>query len=90
MSSSKTFAGKTTALDTELFAIRLSITKATSFDIKHIILITASLSAAKRAVDPTVHSGQVHSLAIILALRQFFAESPNQHIDFWDCPSNAQ
>ena len=87
MSSSKVPAGRTTALDAKLFAIRLGVTKATSFDIKHIILITDSL---RRAVHPAVHSGQAHSLAIICALRQFFAESPDQLIDFWDCPSNAQ
>jgi len=90
MSSSKAPAGRTTALDAELFAIRLGVTKATSFDVKHIILITDSLSAARRAVDPAVHSGQAYSLAIICALRQFFAESHDQLIDFWDCPSNAQ
>ena len=90
MSSSKVPAGRTTALDAELFTIKLGVTKATSFNIKHIILITGSLSAARRAVDPAVHSGQAHSLAIIQTLRQFFAESPDQHIDFRDCPSNAQ
>ena len=82
MSSSKALADRATALDAKLFAIRLGVTKATSFDIKHIILTTDSLSAARRTVDPIVHSGQVHSLAIILALRQFFAKSPNQHIGF--------
>ena len=90
VSSSKAPAGRTTALDAELFAIRLGVTKVTSFNVKHIILITDSLSAARRAVDLAVHSGQAHSLAIICALRQFFTESPDQLIDFWDCPSNAQ
>jgi len=43
MSSSKAPAGRATALDAELFAIRLGVAKATSFDVKHIILITDSL-----------------------------------------------
>ena len=57
MSLSKVPAGQATALDAELFAIRLGVTKATSFDVKHIILITDSLSATRRAVNTSVHSG---------------------------------
>ena len=38
-----------------MFAIRLGVVKATSFDVKHII--TDSLTAARRAVDASVHSG---------------------------------
>ena len=55
--SSKAPVGRTIALDAELFAIRLGVAKAVSFDIKHIILIIDLLSAARRAVDPLVHSG---------------------------------
>jgi len=62
---SKVLAGRATALDVELFAIRLGVVKATSFDVKCIIIITDSLTAARRAVDTSVHSGQTHSLAII-------------------------
>ena len=87
---SKVSAGRTTALDTELFTVRLGVAKAVSFDIKHIILITDSLSATRRAVDPLVHSGQAHSLAIVCALRGFFTGQPDHSIDFWDCPSNVQ
>ena len=65
VSSSKAPAGWATALDTELFAIRLGVVKATSFDVKCIIIITNSLTAARRAVDASVHSSQAHSLAII-------------------------
>ena len=65
---SKAPANRTIALDVELFAIRLGVTKATSFDIKHIILITDSLSAARKTVEPSVY-GQAHLLAIIHALR---------------------
>ena len=68
MSSSKAPAGQITALDTELFAIRLGVSKVTSMDIECIILITDSLDSARSSVDPSVHSGQAHSLAICSAL----------------------
>jgi len=90
VSSSKAPAGRTTALDTELFTVRLGVAKAVSFDIKHIILITDSLSATRQAVDPFVHFGQAHSLIVVCALRGFFTGQPNHSINFWNCPSNAQ
>ena len=87
---SKALAGKTTAFDTELFTIRLDIAKATSIDIKCIILITDSLGSARQAVDPSVHPGQAHSLAVCSALRLFFSQGHGYRIDFWDCPSKAE
>ena len=90
MSSSKAPAGQATALDAELFAIRLGVLKTTSFDIKRIVIITDSLTAARRAVDASVHSGQAYSLAIVQALRGFFTNHPDRSIHFWDCPSKAQ
>ena len=68
VSSFKAPAGRPTAPDAELFAIRLGVSKATSMDIECIILITDSLGSARRSVDPSVHSGQAHSLAICSAL----------------------
>ena len=53
--SSKVLAGRTTAPDAELFAIRLGIAKATSMAIKYIILITDLLGSARRAVDLFVY-----------------------------------
>ena len=47
VSSSKASAGRATAPDAELFAIRLGVVKATSFDVKHIIIITDSLTTAR-------------------------------------------
>jgi len=90
MSSSKAPAEQATALDAELFAIRLGVVKATSFDVKYIIIITDSLTAARRAVNASVHSGQAHSLAIVQALRGFFTNHPDRSIHFWDCPSKVQ
>jgi len=88
--SSKALPSRTTAPDTELFAIRLDIAKATSMAIEHIILITNSLGSARRAVDPSVHPGQAHSLAVCSALRLFFSQGYDYRIDFWDCPSKAE
>jgi len=68
VSSSKAPAEQATALDTELFAIWLGVIKATSFDVKHIVIITDSFTAARRAVDTSIHSGQAHSLAIYPSL----------------------
>jgi len=90
VSSSKAPAGRATALDAELFAIRLGVVKATSFDVKCIVIITDSLTVARRAVDASIHLDQAHSLAIVQALRGFFTNHPDCSIYFWDCPSKAQ
>ena len=90
VSSSKAPAGKTTAPDAELFAIRLGIAKATSMAIERIILITNSLESARQAVDPSVHPGQAHSLAVCSVLRSFFSQGHSYKIDLWDCPSKAE
>ena len=73
-----------------MFAIRLGVVKATSFDVKRIVIITDSLTAARRAVDALVHSGQAYSLAIVQALRGFFTNHSDRLIYFWDCLSKAQ
>ena len=79
---SKALAGQATALDAELFAIRLDVVKTTSFDVKRIIIITDSLTAARRAVDASVYLDQTHSLAIVQALRDFFTNHPDRSIYF--------
>jgi len=88
--SSKAPTGQAIALDIKLFVIRLGVVKTTSFDVKHIVIITDSLTAARRAVDASVYSGQAHSLAIVQALRAFFTNHPDCSIHFWDCLSKAQ
>ena len=80
--SSKAPAGRTTAPDAELFAIRLGVSKATSMDIERIILITDSLGSARRSVDPSVHSRQAHSLAVCSALQLFFCSGSSHRIEF--------
>jgi len=90
VSFSKVLAGRTTAPDAELFAIRLSIAKATSMAIECIILITDSLESTRQAVDPSVHSGQAYSIAVCSVLRLFFSQGHGYRIDFWDCSSKAE
>jgi len=82
MSSLKTPASRTTAFDAELFVIRLGVSKATSMDIKHIILINDSLGLVRRAVDLSVHSGQAHSLSVCSTLRSFFSGDSSHGIEF--------
>ena len=82
MSSSKVPASRTTAPNTKLFAIILRVSKATSIDIKHIILTTNSLESARKVVDLSVHSRQAHSLAICSILRLFFCGSLGHKIKF--------
>ena len=54
--SSKTLAGKTTTPDTELFAIKLGVSKTTSMNIEYIILITNSLGSIRKIVDLSVYT----------------------------------
>ena len=82
MSSSKALAGRTTAPDAKLFAIRLDVSKATSMGIEHITLITDSLGPARRSVNPSVHSGQAYSLAVCSALQLFFCSGSSHRIKF--------
>ena len=90
VSSFKALADRITTSNAELFTIRLSIAKATNMAIEHIILITDSLESARQAVDPSVHPGQAHSLAVYSTLRLFFSQSHSYRIDFWDCSSKAE
>ena len=83
-------AGRTTAFDAKLFAIKLGIAKTTSMAIKYIILITDSLESTRQAVDPSVHSGQAHSLAVCSTLRLLFSQDYGYKINFWDYPSKAE
>ena len=80
--SSKTPADRTTAPNAELFVIVLGVSKATSINIEHIILINNFLSLARRAVDFSVYSKQVHLLTIYSVLRLFFSSSLSHRIEF--------
>ena len=71
-------------------AIQLGIAKATSLDVDRIVVITDSLSSARKALDPSHHSGQGESIAIAHLLRPFFNCNSNNKVEFWDCPSKAR
>ena len=90
MSFSKAPAGRTTAPDTELFAIRLEVSKATNIDIKHIIIITDSLSSTRKTVNSSVHSRQAYFLVICSILILFFCGNLSHKINFWNCSSKAE
>jgi hypothetical protein len=62
-------AGRATAPDAELFAIHLGILRCLWLgDVETILVFTDSVASACTAVDPSTHSGQLHSLAVIWAL----------------------
>ncbi|KAF9540358.1 hypothetical protein CPC08DRAFT_804716 [Agrocybe pediades] len=62
-------SGRVTAPDAEPFAIRSAVCLAVQQDnCERIVVFTDSLISAKRAVDPTLHSSQGHSLAVCRAL----------------------
>ncbi|KAJ2926390.1 hypothetical protein H1R20_g10713, partial [Candolleomyces eurysporus] len=76
-------AGKTTSACAELFAIRAAVVRATILNgCDHIIVFTNSMSSARRSVDPSVHSGQAHSLAVCKALNQWLSEGEDRYIEF--------
>jgi len=66
-------AGRVTAPDVELYAIGAAIVKTCSLpDVHTITLLTDSITSARGAMNPSVHSGQGHSLAVCRALKQWF------------------
>jgi hypothetical protein len=86
--SSIMMAGRVLASDAELFAIRAAVCKATGFvNCDRIVLFTDSIGMAKRAVDPSIHSGQAHSLAVCKALNTWLSVSPDRRVDFIETPS---
>ena len=67
-------ASRVTAPDAELYAICAAIVKACSLsNVDNITLFTDSIASARQAMNPSVHSGQGHSLAVCRALEQWFA-----------------
>ena len=71
-------------------AIRWGIAKATSLGVDCIVVITDSLSSAKKALDPPHHSGQGESIAIVHLLRPFFNRNSSNRIEFWYYSSKAR
>ncbi|KAF4622833.1 hypothetical protein D9613_001563 [Agrocybe pediades] len=81
-------AGRVTAPDAELFAICSAVCLAVQQDnCERIVVFTDLLTSAKRAVDPTLHSSQGHSLAVCRALEPWLAEDADCSITFIQVPS---
>jgi len=75
--------------EAELFAIRCGINQACSKEnVLKIIVITDSIHAAKKIFDSDSHPYQLHSIAILCELQEFFNSNPNNTIEFWECPSH--
>ena len=77
-----------TSTEAELFTIRCGINQACSKDnILKIIVVTDSIHAAKKIFDSNSHSYQLHSIAILRELQEFFKSNLDNTIEFWECPS---
>jgi len=84
-------AGRVTAPDAELFAICSAIILATQQDnCEKIYIFTDSIASARRAVDPSLHSGQGHSLAVCRTLAAWLAEDSSCTITFIQVPSKLE
>jgi hypothetical protein len=84
-------AGRATAPDAELFSIRLGLLRCLWLeDVETILVFTDSMASAHAVVDPSTHSGQSHSLAVIRALIPWLEADPLCKIQFWYIPSQAR
>jgi hypothetical protein len=87
----KILFGRVTAPDAELQAIAATVVRAIQLgDCDFIVVFTDSLHSAKRAVDPSVHSGQEHSLVVCSSLLEWFSGHPERQILFVESPSKAE
>jgi len=77
-----------TSTETELFAIRYGINQACNkANISKVIVITDSIHAAKKIFNTKSHPYQIHTFVILNELRQFFTKCQENHIEFWEYPS---
>jgi ribonuclease HI len=84
-------AGRATAPDAELFAIRLGLLRCLRLeDVETILVFTNSVVSAHMIVDPSTHSGQSHSLAVIWALIPWLEADPSCKVQFWYILSQAR
>ena len=77
-----------TSTKAELFTIRYGLSQACNKEnISKIIVITNSIYVAKKIFDTKLHPYQIHMIAILNELQQFFTTCQGNHIKFWECPS---
>ncbi|KAK1219911.1 hypothetical protein PQX77_017348 [Marasmius sp. AFHP31] len=76
----------------ELVGICFAVTQVTSGTepYKCIIVFTDSIASAERPVDPSLHSGQAHSLAVCKVLNDWFLDDDDREIKFVEAPSSAK
>ena len=66
------------SIKAKLFAIKCRINQATQiWNVSQIVIITDAISAVKQIFDISVHSYQLHSIAILKDLREFFSKNSN-------------
>ena len=69
--------------EAKLFAIRCGINQASNKEnVSKIIVITDSIHVAKKIFNSLLHSFQVHAVAILSNLCQFFTNNQNNSIEF--------
>ncbi|KAK1216591.1 hypothetical protein PQX77_020774 [Marasmius sp. AFHP31] len=90
--SSRFASGRVLAPCAEVIAIRFAVTRVASGaePYKRITIFTDSVAAAERAVDPSLHSGQAHSLAVCKALNEWLLDDNDREIKFVEVPSSAK
>jgi ribonuclease HI len=83
--------GRATAPDAELFAIHLGLLRCLRLeDVETILVFTDSVASARTVVDPSTHSGQLQSLAVIWALIPWLEADPLHKVQFWYVPSQVR
>jgi hypothetical protein len=84
-------AGRVLPANVELFAIWMAVSKATMLEnCDQIVIFTDLLALARKAVDPSVHSGQAHSLAVCKALAIWLLGMADRAIEFVQAPLKLQ
>jgi len=77
-----------TSTEAELFAIRCGINQACGKEnVSKIIVITDSIYAAKKIFDSKSHPYQLHTMAILSKLCQFFTINQENSIESWEYSS---
>ena len=56
-------------------------------NISKVIVITNSIYVAKKIFNTKFHPYQIHTSVILNELRQFFTKCQDNHIEFWEYPS---
>lgn len=75
------------SVEIELFSIRYRINQAMKQqDALKIIVVTNAIPIAKCIFYSSIHLYQLHSIAILKSLRNFFKKNPNNLNSFWNCP----